>query len=147
MPNPQTTNSGAGAGSQNCSEFSVPQPLPPAQPEALHPQHKTGFLPAKGIPGSALQSVSDTLYRYIAKTRPIDQTSTKRWRIRMRKLQFQIFRPEPWSCENFDFEPTNNGYVTVLGSDGKYYYLPKGDLKPEGNEARQLPQEVEKCSQ
>lgn len=108
-------------------------------PESLcnlnQPQYQPG-LPAKGILGSALQPVSDTLYHYVGKNRTIDQTSTKNWRSQMRQLRFQILTREPWSYDGFDFKPAQNGFVTALGSDGKYHYLLKTDLQSEGFEVQ-----------
>lgn len=100
-------------------------------------QSQSEPLPVGGVFGSSLQPVSNRLCRYIGRSRTIDQPSTKSWRKRMRALQFQIFRVEPWVYEKLNLSPPEpNGYVNVLGSDGNYYHLAERDLHLEGAETQ-----------
>ena len=74
-----------------------------------HPEHKPGLLPTQGIPGSSYQPLSNQIYRYVARERSIDNPETKRWRKRMRGLEFQIFHI------------AHDAYACGLASDGKYF--------------------------
>ncbi len=65
-----------------------------------------------------IEIAAQTLYRYVATTRTIDQPSTKRFRKQMRKLTFEIIADD-------------GAFAQVRDSEGNYHsWIPLEHLEP-----------------